>query len=148
MPAPWRGWRCSLWRGVQPFATLTRLSSLRSRLVFDLAMSANPLGAAIVAAVALGGAAYEVYEHWGAIKSFFKDLWAERRGVVSVGLGRDEGSSTRSVAICRTSRSRRRTSRRARRGDGRGACARRGFGSRRRWRWCARGGFRGPGGAR
>ena len=63
---------------VSSFTTLIpTIRSLRDIwLAFDLAMSANPLGAAIVAAVALGAAAYEVYEHWGAITSFFKDLWA------------------------------------------------------------------------
>ena len=63
---------------VSSFAALVpTVRSLRDVwLALDLAMSANPLGAAIVAAVALGGAAYEVYEHWGSIKSFFKDLWA------------------------------------------------------------------------
>lgn len=49
-------------------------------VVLDVAMDANPLGAAVVAAVALGAAAYELCEHWDRVKSFFGDLW---RGVVA-----------------------------------------------------------------
>ena len=94
-PAPWRGWRCSRWRGsISSFAALMpTIRSLRDIwLALDLAMSANPLGAAIVAAVALGAAAYEVYEHWGRDHELFQGPMGQRRGVVSVGLGRDQGA--------------------------------------------------------
>ena len=79
---------------VSSFTTLIpTIRSLRDIwLAFDLAMSANPLGAAIVAAVALGAAAYEVYEHWAAITELFQGPMGQRRGVVSVGLGRDQGA--------------------------------------------------------
>ena len=44
-------------------------------LALDLAMDANPIGAVILAATALGVAGYELYEHWDGVKAFFQDLW-------------------------------------------------------------------------
>lgn len=38
------------------------------------ALAANPIGIAVIAAVALAGIAYEIYEHWSGIKAFFSRL--------------------------------------------------------------------------
>ena len=43
--------------------------------LFNAALDANPIGIAIVAAAAFAGIAYEVYEHWSAVKEFFTSFW-------------------------------------------------------------------------
>jgi hypothetical protein len=45
----------------------------------NAAMDANPIGLAIVGAVALGAAAYEIYEHWGAVRGMLSSFgtWVE-----------------------------------------------------------------------
>lgn len=41
----------------------------------DLALDANPIGAAILAATALAGVGYVIYEYWKPISGFFSGLW-------------------------------------------------------------------------
>lgn len=41
----------------------------------DLAMDANPIGVVVVALTALGAVAYEIYDHWAPIASFFSGIW-------------------------------------------------------------------------
>ncbi|HEY3909462.1 MAG TPA: hypothetical protein VGM07_06185 [Stellaceae bacterium] len=64
---------------ISSFATLVpAIGGVRDAFAaMSLAASANPLGAAIVAAGALAGTAYEVYEHWGSIKAFFEGVWGD-----------------------------------------------------------------------
>ena len=53
---------------------------------FDIAMSTNPIGAFVIAATALAGIGYEVYEHWNGVLSVFENLakfvptWMRARG--------------------------------------------------------------------
>jgi hypothetical protein len=47
----------------------------------DLALSANPIGAAVLAVGALAAAAYVVYDHWKPIAAFFSDVWAKIKAV-------------------------------------------------------------------
>ncbi len=51
----------------------------------DVAMDANPIGVIILAATALGVAAYEVYEHWKPIAAFFREMWDDISGVFERG---------------------------------------------------------------
>jgi hypothetical protein len=50
--------------------------ALGPMLAFDLALSANPIGAIILAVTALAGAAYLIYRYWDPISKWFSDLWA------------------------------------------------------------------------
>ncbi len=43
--------------------------------LFNLAIGANPIVIATAAVVGLGVAAYELYEHWNGVASFFSGLW-------------------------------------------------------------------------
>ena len=54
-------------------------------LALDLATAANPLGAAVAAAALLAVAAYEVWQHWDPIRSFFKRLWDDIVGYFKTG---------------------------------------------------------------
>lgn len=55
--------------------------------LLNVAMDANPIGLAIAAVAALAAAAYEIYEHWGAIANFFKGVWSYVAGIDWRGLG-------------------------------------------------------------
>lgn len=48
--------------------------------LFNAAMAANPIGIAILAAAAFAALAYEAYEHWAAVKGFFKSWGTEVLG--------------------------------------------------------------------
>jgi hypothetical protein len=54
-------------------------------VALDLAMSANPLGAAIAAATLLGAAAYEVWEHWDWLSGAFEKLWDDIAAIFEAG---------------------------------------------------------------
>lgn len=43
--------------------------------LFNGALAANPIAIAIISVAALSVAAYELYEHWAAVKAFFKQGW-------------------------------------------------------------------------
>jgi hypothetical protein len=53
---------------------------------FDLVIAANPVGAAIIAVVALGAAAYELYEHWDAVSTWFSKMWNGLPGPVKTAI--------------------------------------------------------------
>jgi TP901 family phage tail tape measure protein len=57
--------------GVARTATLAWTAA---QWLLNAALDANPIGLAILAAAALAATAYEVYEHWAAVKAFFISL--------------------------------------------------------------------------
>lgn len=71
---------------VMEFAQATRLTTILTKgwasaqWLVNAAMDANPIALAVIGAVALGAAAYEVYEHWTAVSAFFKRLGPEILG--------------------------------------------------------------------
>ncbi len=74
---------------VVTFASKTGLITVATKAwtaaqwLLNAAMDANPIALAIIGAAALAVAAYEVYEHWAAVKAFFIDWgsWAYTAGV-------------------------------------------------------------------
>ncbi len=73
---------------VATLATLAcrRLASVRDVFVaLDIAMDANPIGAIVLGATLLAGAAYEIYQHWDGLVEFFKTLWADIAGIFDAG---------------------------------------------------------------
>lgn len=60
-------------------AVSTRLATA-AQWAWNAALSANPIGVAVAAAVALAAAGYQVYKHWDTIKGAFADLGAWFRG--------------------------------------------------------------------
>ncbi|HUY26141.1 MAG TPA: phage tail tape measure protein, partial [Candidatus Binataceae bacterium] len=72
---------------LKTFATATRLGTVATKAwtaaqwLFNAAMDANPIGLVIAGAVALAVAAYEIYEHWSAVKGFFSGLWSDIKSI-------------------------------------------------------------------
>jgi hypothetical protein len=57
-------------------AVIPEIASFRDIwAALDLVMDANPLGIAVLAAVALGGAAYELWDHWKFVKTELVDAF-------------------------------------------------------------------------
>jgi len=69
------------------FAALGTQTWTAAQWLLNFAMTANPIGIAIAGAVALGVAAYEIYEHWGAVTKFFKGIWDYVANIDWCGLG-------------------------------------------------------------
>jgi len=59
------------------------LSAIPSITSFGAALLASPLTWYIARAVAIGRAAYKIYEHWGAVSAFFEGLWTRIKGALS-----------------------------------------------------------------
>ncbi|WP_325395530.1 hypothetical protein [Acidocella sp.] len=61
------------------------MTSVRNAMAaLDLVISANPLGAIAIAAIAAGAAAYELYEHWNTVAKELGAVW----GVIDSGFHR------------------------------------------------------------
>ena len=75
------------------FASYANLAAMATKLwtgaqwLLNLAMDANPIFLTIAGIAALGAAAYEIYEHWGAVKDFFKGIWNYVANIDWIGLG-------------------------------------------------------------
>lgn len=74
------------WEAIGKLNIATRLWT-GAQWALNAAMDANPVVLAIGAAVALGVAAYELYEHWSAVSGFFANLWARVKGIFGGALG-------------------------------------------------------------
>jgi hypothetical protein len=78
---------------ISNFASYANLAAGATKLwtaaqwLLNLAMDANPIGLAIAGIATLAVAAYEIYEHWGAIKNFFKGIWDYIANIDWKGLG-------------------------------------------------------------
>lgn len=71
-------WRevLALGRGVMiAFSVATRVVTA-AQWLWNAAMMANPIGLVITAVAALGAAVYLVYDNWGPITDWFKNIWA------------------------------------------------------------------------
>jgi len=59
------------------------LASIPAITTFGAALLANPLTWYVAGAVALGFAAYEIYEHWGQLGGWFSSMWDEVKSIFS-----------------------------------------------------------------
>jgi hypothetical protein len=60
---------------VQKFLTAGTYAWTGAQWLLNVAMEANPLGLVIAGIAALAVAAYEIYQQWSAISTFFKGIW-------------------------------------------------------------------------
>ena len=72
---------------VQKVITVGTYAWTAAQWALDAALDAAGIGEAILAVAALAGAAYEIYEHWGAIKGFFTGIWNYIGSINWKGLG-------------------------------------------------------------
>jgi hypothetical protein len=63
-----------LWDAINPVTVATKAWA-GAQWLLNLAMDANPIGLMVIGAAALAAVGYEIYEHWGAIASFFEGVW-------------------------------------------------------------------------
>jgi hypothetical protein len=61
----------------------TVLGAILSIVKFGALLYTNPLTWYVADTVAVGLAAYKIYEHWGTIATFFKGMWSRVEGVFS-----------------------------------------------------------------
>ncbi len=60
---------------VQKFVTLGTYAWTVAQWALDSALWASGIPEIVIGVAALGVAAYEIYEHWGAVTKFFKGVW-------------------------------------------------------------------------
>lgn len=74
--------------------------------LFNIVVSANPIGAVIVAMLALGAAAYAVYKNWDALKKWFSDFFnsiEEKFKILAKIKDFFGGSTTQNINVDKTS---------------------------------------------